>query len=454
MALKAKKLLLNDDKSDEIFRKTVKQINVENVATFYYVSSIFNISSLVKECLCYIERCFTMVAKTSSFLELDFLSIAKIVSSSNLHITSEIEVFDAIEFWLRHDIKERSKFSKRLLKKVRYLILSSHAQKYLFYRASCLIQNGVDSLEDFKTYNLCSTNRYYNGNEFNIIVCGGCDLQLDEQHVKNTYCIDARNFESANDFPPMTQRRCHAKAVCVDGEIYVFGGCESYREVLTVEKYSLLTKTWNKVSETKCILGFSVCAFTDKVYVIGGMERGGSRRWNVTGFCNEFDTTNNKWKMLAEQRVRRMHADSAAFEGKVVVCGGSNSEVENLNSVEAFDNLANQWSDMPNMVNGRSDHNSVAIKNKLFIIGGPVKNCEVFDSNSKKFTLLKSPPNYIAEYLEYPFKTVTIGNTLVVFGDQSIKILLYDIENNYWSEKKFEAIKNIACSTCAKLPQM
>ena len=149
MALKAKKLLLNDDKSDEIFRKTVKQINVENVATFYYVSSIFKISSLVKECLCYIERCFTMVAKTSSFLELDFLSIAKIVSSSNLHITSEIEVFDAIEFWLRHNIKERSKFAKRLLMKVRYLILSSRAQKYLFYRASCLIQDGVDSLEDF-----------------------------------------------------------------------------------------------------------------------------------------------------------------------------------------------------------------------------------------------------------------------------------------------------------------
>ena len=144
-----------------------------------------------------------MVAKTSSFLELDFLSVAKIVSSSNLHITSEVEVFNAVEFWLNHNIKERGKFAKRLLMKVRFLTLSSHAQKYLFDRASSLIQNGVDSLEDLKTSNLCSTNRYCNGNKFNILICGGYDTQLKED-VKKAHCINAVNFESGNVFLPIS----------------------------------------------------------------------------------------------------------------------------------------------------------------------------------------------------------------------------------------------------------
>ena len=203
-------------------------------------------------------------------------------------------------------------------------------------------------------------------------------------------------------------RRCFSKAACINSEVYVFGGCESKRELLSVENYSLLTNAWTKVSETKCTRGFSVCAFTDKVYVIGGFEHDENEVPGVTGFCYEFNTTNNKWKTLAEQRVEKVHADSTVFEGKIVVCGGLNDDFEVLNTVEAFDIVANKWSDMPGMVNGRSNHNSVAIKNKLFVIGGSAKTCEVFDSNSRQFALLKPPSNYILEYLEHPSGATTI----------------------------------------------
>ena len=45
-----------------------------------------------------------------------------------------------------------------------------------------------------------------------------------------------------------------------------------------------------------------------------------------------------------------------------------------------------------NRINERARHESVAVKSKLFVIGGlNTNNCEVFDSTTEKFTVLKQP---------------------------------------------------------------
>ena len=82
-------------------------------------------------------------------------------------------------------------------------------------------------------------------------------------------------------------------------------------------------------------------------------------------------------------------ASCAVFGGRVVVSGGYNDQM--LRSVHAYDHLDDSWSVMPNMIERRCRHNSVAVKNKLYAIGGSLSpNCEVFDSTSNKF-VLQSP---------------------------------------------------------------
>ena len=56
-----------------------------------------------------------MIADTVNFLELDFIIIKKILSSSGLNIDSELQVFNAADSWLCHDITERRKYAKELL---------------------------------------------------------------------------------------------------------------------------------------------------------------------------------------------------------------------------------------------------------------------------------------------------------------------------------------------------
>lgn len=62
----------------------------------------------------------------------------------------------------------------------------------------------------------------------------------------------------------MKTRRMFNKLVCCRGAVYVFGGVDKNDKfVKYVEKYCLLTKNWEIVSEMVDCGAFSACAFMD-----------------------------------------------------------------------------------------------------------------------------------------------------------------------------------------------
>ena len=107
------------------------------------------------------------------------------------------------------------------------------------------------------------------------------------------------------------------------------------------------------------------------VYVIGGHDENRIPKWREN-FCSLL----NIWK-------------------KSFVTGGFNSivSVSNIgrsNTVEVYDHVAITWSNIPKTIEKKFCHKPVAIKTKLFVHAGAVKqNCEVYDSNCKIFVLLK-----------------------------------------------------------------
>ena len=80
------------------------KLQIINAVSVYHFSNLFNLPSLKNLTLSYIERCFTIVSDNKSFLELDYNFIYKILASSKLLITSEIEVFKVAKRWLNHNI--------------------------------------------------------------------------------------------------------------------------------------------------------------------------------------------------------------------------------------------------------------------------------------------------------------------------------------------------------------
>ena len=131
----------------------------------------------------------------------------------------------------------------------------------------------------------------------------------------------------------------------------MFGGYGRYNKLqVAVEKYSASTNVWSEIAymhdDRK---RFCACAFTDKVFVIGGCHHEDQH----LDSCVQFDTKDCEWKEAVGMNQPRTSAACTVYEGRIVVSGGTNN-LDDLNSVESYDVLPNRWSIMPSMITAKS----------------------------------------------------------------------------------------------------
>ena len=243
--------------------------------------------------------------------------------------------------------------------------------------------------------------------------------------------------------------------MCIKNEVYVFGGVDyEYDSITSVEKYSPHTNTWEIISDMYDDRKyFCACSFMNNVYVIGGIIAN-----NQTNSCIEFKPKDRKWREISGMNKARSYTSCTVFEGRIIVSGGYGRfgrRNEILNTVEAFDYAADSWSYMPNMIERRGYHKSVAIKNKLFVVGGVSnRSCEVFDSTCNKFVLLKQPSQNHTHYLCLPGAVISIGTEVILLSPGLQTVLCYDVKNNVWSTNKLKVKGSIILFSCAKVPQI
>ena len=181
----------------------------------------------------------------------------------------------------------------------------------------------------------------------------------------------------------------------------------------------------------------------DKVFIIGGTKQGAR-----TDSCSQFDTKDYKWKEVARMKQAREYVACAVFERRLVVSGGWDNNLYDLNSVESYDVSADTWSPMPNMLERREEHSLIVNRNKLFAMGGYFTrgSYEVFESISNKFVSLRSPYSFGSN------RALSIGSKLFIFQKRKSFVLSYDVDEDEWSEEPCKATKNIHGHCCVKLP--
>ena len=440
-AIKVTKHSLNKHLIFKAFKNFNEKIKIQNALLFYEIASKFNLLDTNTTVLKYIKRCFSVIVETESFLELDFNSVSKLLASSSLQIDSEVEVYNAANKWLNHNIKERSKFAKQLLLKVRLNLLSDHCLTYL-KNCSSFISKNNDCFKMLKSRNIIYQNniadhnnsRYCNQTMSNILICGGYDMG-ENKYLKQVKEVNGKNFKEHMRLPAMLEKRSNFKVVYLKGEVFVLGGNSSPQPRLkAVEKYSPINKIWNKVTSLPDERqSFCACAFMDKIYIFGG--------FNVGEFnsCLQLDTNNLKWKEVARMNEAKSDAACAIFEGRIVVCGGYHFR-DSLKTVESYDVFADSWKPMPSMVTSRSSHSLICVKSKLFAIGGTNDlntNCEVFDETSNMFVELKTP-----KLCSYSVTAVSIGSKIFVLHNYTQVVFCYDVVKDEWSEECCEATEN------------
>ena len=101
------------------------------------------------------------------------------------------------------------------------------------------------------------------------------------------------------EYPDTKQVRIHPKVAFLEDSVYMFGGGNPKRDVITeVQKYSFSSDKWSVVaSSPDDRQQFCVCAFKTRMYVIGGcFEDRDEFYYTIIPSCLEFDGSG--WKEL------------------------------------------------------------------------------------------------------------------------------------------------------------
>ena len=296
-ATRFNKLSLNDKAISLIYKIFKKEIQIKNIASVYQFANLFNLSRLKNSTLRYLDRCFSIVSHKDSFLELEHSCISKILARSCLMITTEVEVFNAADRWLKHNIKERSEYSENLLLKVRLHLLSNETIRHLLNSSTftkvdkCVrILNKILDCREKKlneSSNIYHASRYCNRKKFKLLALGGSNSETSKTY-KNVRCIDVNKVGGVKAYPQMITGRELHEVVYIKGDIYVFGGFDNNDYwIKSVDKYSLTSKKWTHVDKmNNDFRYFCACAFMDKMFLIGG-KKGEDR----TNSCLQFDTS-------------------------------------------------------------------------------------------------------------------------------------------------------------------
>ena len=195
------------------------KINLNNSLPLYHLSNIFKPSNSSTVSKLFIERCFPTIAESREFLEFDHISVIKILSSSNLRIDSELQVFNAADRWLSYDLSERSKYAKELLSKVRLSLLSTSALYHILENNSLSVINEcASSIKDvlWKKQHSCTTNcniirRYCKQTDFDIAVCGS--MFKKHRFVTVVKSLYSNNNCKVNNFPQRGKDSLNPKIV-------------------------------------------------------------------------------------------------------------------------------------------------------------------------------------------------------------------------------------------------
>ena len=440
-----------------------KKLQSSNIAFSYQLANVFNLTSLYKETFSYIERCFSIFVENKNFLDLSFFLVSKLLASSELFITSELEVLDAANKWLSYNFVNRKKFGKNLLLKVRLHFLSYHTFEYSknSFSSFCEIDDcNVIIKEVFKAngkvvMNSRSINckrRYCNQTMFNFLVCGGKNGK-NGLKVRNVKQVNVSDFGQVKILSPMKENRQIFQGVYLNGNVYVFGGYLAHatflkvEQILPVEKYSPATDTWVNVGTMYDDRErFCACAFMDKIIIVGGLHA--SNYTMANNSCLEFGTKDYKFKELARIKQNRQRAACVVFEERIVVAGGQDIG-KHYRSVESYDVFSDTWTEMPSMKKFRPNLSLVVVKNKLFAIGGSVRRncCEMFDNSSKAFVLLSTPWIFVEN------RALSIGSKFYVIPHTfDCSVYSYDVTEDKWTEEFCEALKDVKDFSCVKSP--
>ena len=407
-------------------------LTIENSVFNYYFAEKYQCCELKEESCKMINENFRKVMETDDFLSLDENQVGNWVSSDDVIVEAEQDIFEGIIQWVSHNRSERDENFPKLLQQVR---LSSVSHEYLFNRLlnEELVKTNLDCvnfvMECVKLIfnsraesSIKPARKCLERNENVIFVCGG----------RKALCYLPAENKWHKLLNTTLEHKDHCIIQCRD-RVYVFSSQEMVGDTQShvVEYYMPSTNSWGAI-QTKFQYGheefialfalddnkglwiltynetghdsyiyeynpdkniwvgsyrelgrFGACFVTDGhcIFIIGGTFTGNEKITATTKVqkiipCDGTEDGEVEFKEVAPMNEARHDAFGAAMNDKVYVAGGKQRDPtlligeRVLASCEIYDPSTDEWQVMQSLCVPRYSASMVCFKGALYVVGG------------------------------------------------------------------------------------
>ncbi|VDD82029.1 unnamed protein product [Mesocestoides corti] len=395
-----------------------RQLDPSNCLGIRAFADTHSCTDLLKMADRFVHQNFLEVVESEEFRLLPVSQLIELLSSDDLSVRGEEQVYLAVMRWLQHDLTSRQKHLPLLLQHVRLPLLTP---KFLVdvVGASALVRSNEfcrDLIDEAKNYLLLPQERSRMQGprtrprkpvafgEALFAVGGWCSGDA----IASAERYDPRTHEWTL-VAPMNKQRCGVGVGVVNDLLYAVGGHDGQSYLNSdgvtclnlVERYDPVINKWTKVrfSSNKYNLhfwagyfyqvanmstrrlGVGVAVINGQLYAVGGSDS-----QHPLATVEHYDPRVGSWYRIASMSARRKHLGVAAFGGFIYAVGGRDDSTE-LSSAECYDVRANAWCPVVAMTSRRSGVGLTVIRNQLIAIGGfdgasYLKSVEVYDPDS------------------------------------------------------------------------
>ena len=383
----------------------------ENCVFNYYFAERYQCMNLMEECRELIKSNFSAVMETDDFLNLDVRHVSKWVSSDDITVKAEEEVFKGIVKWVNHNKSEREKEFPYLLAQVRinsvhqdYLVNELVKEELITTNNECLnfvlgfLKWILDPTLQCSIKPRTCLQTQVNG----IFVCGGNKALLYHPNENIWYQLSDLLMEHQNPAAIEYGDKIYIFSNQNGGDYYMrstntWGAIQSDLKYIAVKLCSLLTfnehkslyafsenscygcavydydpvrNEWNRFVEYEKLQFWGACGVTDgcHLYIIGGTTSRVQKAFGSTKVLR-IDPEAGNCEEVASMNEARHDAFGAAMNGKIYVGGGTQGSAT-LKTCEVFDPSTNEWQMMPSLNVPRHSSSMVCFQEALYVVGG------------------------------------------------------------------------------------
>ncbi|XP_078382353.1 kelch repeat and BTB domain-containing protein 12-like [Oculina patagonica] len=451
-----------------------KMLNTSNCISAYYVAGRHQCEELVSDAKTFIHAHFTNVAKAEEFLNMSSEDVKQWISSDEINVSAEEDVFKIILTWIDHNKSEREKYFADLFRQVRLIYIS---RDYLLNdivtndlvngNACCLelVKDALNAVDSKYSENVSFPSPRKSLETPVIVVC------LHNRNLcKELMCYAPRTntwYKLSDTSPPMEQMvSCH-------GTLYTFVESVTQERDCRLLRYDSFFDRWTKVTfkgkrnlqqifandsdnnedgiyalesenETSCpdCVSLHSCSGPERVSEFSPCGK------QHLSYITRYKPESDSWEDIAAFDLGlRTDICIVAKDNFIYFIGGAIRGTDNaLTDVDRYDLSERKWEKLANLREARARASGNAVPGKIFIAGGRLrattsfhytgayaKTCEMYNETTNEWHLMaKSRRSPIGSIMCVEDKVYLVDDTWFTWGGRG-EIESYDPEKDEWN---------------------